>query len=161
MVDSVYDRSLDIVAEQITTLANAIDPMFLTERLEPREFDWDDINNYPGVSLRYVEDPEILAQMVEDTNVSTNVGYPIVIVANWSSGSFRDGRRKKMRNLFESIRRYYSFQRRLQSANIDNVARENSCTVRIGGPNPPPGFKPKRGVAMLTIIGWFMEARTL
>lgn len=162
MNDAIYDRSLDIVSRQVKELIDRIDTSFLPERkLTPRAFDWDDINSYTGVSLRYVEDPEILSQLVDDTTESTCVGYPMIIVANWSAGAHRDSRRKKMRKLFQDIRHNYMHRRRLQDANETDVAMELSCTVRVGGPTPPAGFKLNKGVSMTTIIGWFMERRTL
>lgn len=161
MADSVYDQSLDIAARQIKTIIDGSNKLLLPESsLEPRDFDWNDINSYPGFSLRYVSDAAMLAQVVEDTNTSSNAGYPIIVIANFSSGSQRDQRHREVRSIMETIRRYYHHRRRFQDVDVEGVL-ENACTVRVGGPTPPQGIKVNKHVEILTIIGWFMESRIL
>jgi len=161
MADSVYDQMLDLAGPQIKTLADAVDAALTPESsIEIRSFDWDDIEaHHPGVTLRSVEDPAVMAELTQSTNERHIYGYPMILVISSNTGTHRDTRTKWQRSLMQAVRRYYHHRRRFASVS-DTGTNEIGCTVKSGGPRVPANMKMTKHVELLTIIGWFLELHT-
>lgn len=160
MPDSIYDQALDIVAGQLKTLADAVDANLTPENaITPRRFDWQDIQSFDGVTLRYLDEPQQWSTELLDTNAASNSAYPMFMVCSWNSSMYRDDRTKKFHQFIEDVRKYYHHQRRLDAVSVTGV-RVHPTTVRDGGPDPPTDWRLNKTVKMLTIIGWFLQART-
>ena len=161
MADSVYDQTLDTVATQLKTLADAVSTSLVPESaIEVRPFDWEDISaHHPGVTLRYLEGIAGEPDVLQPTNEREVNGYPCVVVCTLPKRTMRDDRAKWIHAFLQSVRRYFQSRRRL-SAVSDTGTNELTTTVTEGAPSPPGSVRLDKIVHALTVWGWFIEPRT-
>lgn len=160
MADSVMDQAADLIASQVKTIADGTASWLVPESsITPRRFDWQDIAAHPGVSVRYPDNPAKFANITQDTNAATNVAYPIYVVVHWDTGPNRDARAKAVHSFLQEVRKYYHHKRTLGGVSATGV-RENSTTVRNGGPEPPEDLAFNGAIDILTIMCWFLEDKS-
>lgn len=154
---SVYKQALDLVASQVKTLADAIDPSIVPEAAIPvQRLDWDYVKD-KLVTVCYDEDA--VYSQNSTTNERDMRGYPIYVVFCLPGRSAQwDTRREDIFDLKEDIRAYYNFQRTMTAVSATSV-NENQTRVIDSGPSPPAAIRAQKDVHVLTIIAWFLEPR--
>lgn len=154
---SVLDLSLDIVATDIQTLADAIDLDITTEpAVEVSSIDWDDFQrNLVSIAWRWNSD-EAERKV---TNLRDMRGYTIYVVFAVPKRSFRDERRFRISELKEDIRQFYNRRRRMAGV-VKAGVNELSCRCFDGGLPIPGGIRQDRDIQVLSIHCWYLEPRT-
>jgi hypothetical protein len=155
-MSSVYKQTLDIMAAQVKTLADAISPLLVTEKTVPlRKLDWADLKNFAGICLSYDEDA--IQQAPDSTNERDVWGYPVYVFQIYPPRPHWDERQEFTHDLKQAIRRYYNFKRRM-SAVVDTGTNELQCRLVERTPSPPANIGLE--VHSQTVVCWFIEPRS-
>lgn len=155
-MSSLYKQTLDILARQTKSLADAIDRGLVTESTVPlRRLDWRILKDYAGLVLAW--DDKALEHSPDSTNERDMRGYPGYFLFIMPPRPGWDERQEFYQQLKQSIRRYYNYRRRMGDIQ-DTDVNEIQCRVVENFPQPPREFGAE--VDGLTVISWYLEPRT-
>jgi hypothetical protein len=149
---SLYEQALREAARQVQAIGT---DRFVSDELEVRELDWDDVVTVGGVTIRY--DFNQIRERQEGTNERDIYGYPafLCIAQGWNKRLEDDG--PPIGDFIHKVTAYFHNRRRMGKLEIDNV-NELPCVV-TPGPQPPKNYRDKK-IITRTIWMWFLVPRS-